>query len=74
MVDNLPKGVAVDLTGQMGPTEENIDDNTIMEGPPDETDPSGEPENPPEHESDQDAPESESDQILSCPSLIKSYG
>ena len=28
--DNLPKGVAVDLKGQIGPNEENIDEDTIM--------------------------------------------
>ena len=41
VVDNLPKGVAVDLTSQTGPNEENIDDDTIVVGPPNEVDPSG---------------------------------
>ena len=32
VANNLPKGVAVDVTGQMGPTEENIDEDTIKVG------------------------------------------
>ena len=54
----------MDLTGQVEQIEENIDADTIMVGPPDETDPSGEPEPLPEPESDQDALVSESDQDL----------
>ena len=64
MVDNLPNVVAVDLTGQIGPIEENIDYDMIMVGPPDETDPACEPESVPEPASDQDALVSESDQEL----------
>ena len=48
--------------GQIGPIEENIDDDMIMVGPPDETDPACEPESVPEPASDQDALVSESDQ------------
>ena len=53
VVNDLPEGVAVDLAGQVGPTEENIDDDTIMVGPPEETQPSGEAEDPSEHESEE---------------------
>ena len=30
VVDNHPKGVAVDLTSQIVPTKENIDEDTVM--------------------------------------------
>ena len=59
VVGILPKWVLVDRTCQIGLTEENIDEDTITVGPPDETDPFGETENPPEQETDQDALESE---------------
>ena len=36
VVDSLPKGVPVDLTGRIGPNEENIDEDTIMMGTPDD--------------------------------------
>ena len=64
VVDNLPNVVAVDLTGQIGPIEENIHDDMIMDGPPHKTDPASEPESVPEPASDQDALVSESDQEL----------
>ena len=71
MIDILPNVVAVDLTGQIGPIEENIDGDMIMVGPPDERDPAGEPETAPEpesealvSESDQELPVSEPDQGL----------
>ena len=58
VVSGLPKGVTVDLTGQVGPTEKNIDDDTIMVGPPEEPHPSGEAEDPSEHKSEEVEPES----------------
>ena len=67
VVNNLPKGVAVDLTGQVGPTEENIDDDTILVGPPEETEPSGEAEDLSEHDSDEVEPETVSHQDPSAP-------
>ena len=38
VVGNLPRGVTVDLTGQAGPGEEYIDEDTIVVKPPDQTD------------------------------------
>ena len=64
VVNNLPIRVAVDLPGQVGPTEENIDDDTIMVGPPEETQPPGDAKDPSEHESEE--VESESDQSPSA--------
>ena len=60
VIDNIPKFVAVDLTGQVGPKEENIDDDMIVVGPPDERDPAGEPETAPEPESEGLVSESDS--------------
>ena len=65
VVDNLPKGVAVDLTGQVGPTEDNIVDDTIMVGPQEETEPSDEAEGSSEHTSE--VVEPGSDQNPSAP-------
>ena len=48
----------------MSPTVENIDDDTIMAGPPEATQPSGETEDPSQHESEED--ETESDQSPSA--------
>ena len=47
----------MDLTGQVGPTGENIDDDIIMMGPPHETQPTGEAEDPSEHVSEEVEPE-----------------
>ena len=72
VVNNLPKGV--DLTGQVGPTEENNFDDTIMVRPLEETETSGEAEDPSEHgseevepESDQNPSASASDQVSRLP-------
>ena len=63
VVNNVPKGVAVDLTGQVGLTGENIDDDIIMMGPAQETQPTGGVE----PESDQSPSAQASDQELRFP-------
>ena len=74
MVDNLPKSVAVDLTGQMAQLKRTWM-KTVMAGPPDETDPSGELEKILQNTTVIEMHQNQSlIRILSCPSLIKSYG